>query len=132
MKKFMAIAIAVCIGLCALSTFASGRSFSCKEVADNARDHRILLKLSPTSASLVNFMGDGRDDRGSLKSSKKNGDYIFKGFPHWVDSGVPESGYLFVPAKLLKSGKGMAMLYSRGCDKEGSCATRSTKLSCKL
>jgi hypothetical protein len=133
MKKFFAIAIAVCIGLCALSTFASAQvlQFRCKEVADNARDHQIRLRLSSDSASLFNYMGDGRGDEGKLKSAKLNGDYLYKGFPSWVDNGVADSGYLYVPAKLLKSGRGSVMLYSRVCAKD-ACANRNTKLSCRL
>jgi len=132
MKKTMAIAIVVCIGLCALSTFAHGKklAYRCKEVADNARDHEIRLQLTAENASLVNYMGDGRSDDGKLKSAKVNGDYIYKGFPSWVDGGVPDSGYLFVPAKLLKTGRGTALLKSRDCTKE-TCANRSSKLSCR-
>lgn len=132
MKKTMAIAIVVCLGLCALSTFAHGKSlsFHCKEIADNARDHEIQLKLSAESASLINYMGDGRNDDGKLKTAKVNGDYIYKGFPGWVNDGVADSGYLFVPAGLFKKGRGNAMLYSRTCVKE-ACSNRSTKLNCK-
>ncbi len=132
MKKLLVLAALGAV-LSAWSSFAMAatpaRIFTCKELADNARDHEITLKLGSAKASLINFMGDGRGDEGKLKSSKVSGDTIYQGFPHWVDTGVADSGYLFVPAKLLKDGKGIAQLHSRAC-KENGCADRKTRLSC--
>lgn len=132
MRTVLAIAIAF-FCLCAATTLAHGASkplrFLCKEVADNARDNEITLRLSATRAEVANYWGDSRKDQGTLKSNKANGDRVYKGFPYWVDDGVEGSGYLFVSKRLLKGGKGRAALYNRYCDE--SCTTRSAKLDCK-
>lgn len=136
MKTVLAVALAF-FCLCAASTFAAvttppkaTQTFECKELSDNARDHLIKLKVGIARAEVENFWGDGRRDPGEIKTNKANGDRIFKGFPHWVADGVEGSGYLFLSRKLLEKGKGKAGLYNRFC--QGSCATRTAKLECRV
>lgn len=134
MKTVLAIAIAF-FCLCAMSSFAQAAASSptttylCREKADNARDHEIKLKVGIARAELENFWGDGRRDQGEIKTNKSTGDRLFKGFPHWVADGVEGSGYLYVSKRLLKSGKGQAMLFARLC--KDSCSDRRAKLECR-
>ena len=137
MKTVLAVTFAF-FCLCAASTFAAPvkpappapatQTYECKELADNARDHLIRVKIGVARAEVENYWGDSRRDQGELKANKSNGDRIFKGFPHWVADGVEGSGYLYVSKKLIKSGKGQVMLFARLC-KDG-CSDRRAKLEC--
>lgn len=138
MRTVVAMLVAVlflCVGtvLAAPVPAAKGvpptHSFVCKELADNARDHQVKIRLGLARAEVENYWGDSRRDQGELKASKSTGDRVYKGFPHWVSDGVEGSGYLFVSKKLLKDGKGVVSLYSRFCKE--TCATRTAKLNCR-
>lgn len=134
MRITLAMLVAL-LSFCAATAFAapaapanSTQLYVCRELADNARDHEIKIRVGAARAEVENYWGDSRRDQGALKASKSTGDRVYKGFPHFVADGVEGSGYLFVSKKLVKSGKGSASLYSRFC--KDTCATRTAKLDC--
>lgn len=134
MRFVMAISLALISSLlsspAARAAIDSLEAFTCKEVADNVRDHKITLRLGIAKAEVENYWADARKDNGELKANKSNGDRVYKGFSHWVADGVEGSGYLYVSRRLLKEGTGKAALYNRFCG-GANCITRTAKLECR-
>lgn len=111
---------------------AAHYSFNCRESKDSGNDAQIELRFSLNlkKAVVMNYWGDGRADSGVRISDTESGQLQYKGFPHWVDDGVPGTGRLYVNKKLISSGRGKAKLWNLYAEDESS-TPRTAVLNCR-